>query len=234
MATLLGPWSVQYPINFVANGDTVHQGFYKHIQEITRIYGLLNALDSGKVTTSDLTAALANYVTTTTFNSHVNSASPHPNLTLGVDKITGNWPLSRVSGSLAAGNMDIAGLKTSLKPWIENLVGGGSASGNGYFTLPNGLMFQWGSRNLTIADGNEEIYQLNFHVAFPNECFSVMVTPQIKIKDEQLGVNYMSANCSVALNSFTKTYFRALFQVFETYSLQEVQSFTVRYLAIGN
>ena len=54
MATKLGgPWSVQYPLRYYSGGDTTAQGFGKHIQEIARIYGLLNALDTGKIDSED-------------------------------------------------------------------------------------------------------------------------------------------------------------------------------------
>jgi hypothetical protein len=42
-----------------------------------------------------------------------------------------------------------------------------SISGNGYFQLPSGLIFQWGSPNVTLGtDGT-----WNFPIAFPNSCF---------------------------------------------------------------
>lgn len=37
-------WKVVYIINFTSDGDTTAQAFYKHIQEIERMYGLLNIL----------------------------------------------------------------------------------------------------------------------------------------------------------------------------------------------
>lgn len=132
-------YQVTYPINFVANGDTVHDGFHKHIQEIERIYGLLGGLERSKVTTGDLVSTLANYVTKSEFNDHVNSTNPHPNLqlaTLGgnldVSRITGNWDLSRVTGQLAVGNINMAGLiaylegNTGFADWIKSIAGGGS------------------------------------------------------------------------------------------------------------
>lgn len=191
MATLLGLWSVQYPINFVANGDTVHQGFNKHIQEISRIYGLLNALDSGKVTTGDLTDALKSYVTTTTFNNHVNSTNPHPNLALStlsgnldVSRITGNWPLSRVSGTLSADNMNVEGLKTKLKSWVEGLNTGGIsdsslASRRGRVKFTNGFMIQWDTLP-PFDDGHMETdYNYVFPYPFEVCCVGIWVTPWI-------------------------------------------------------
>ena len=173
-------YQVTYPINFVANGDTVHNGFHKHIQEIERIYGLLGGLERSKVTTGDLVSTLANYVTKTEFDNHVNSTNPHPKLqlaTLGgnldVSRITGNWPLNRVSGTLGTGNMDINGLKSSLQSWVEGLGGGGvsdvSFGTNGYLKFQNGLMIEWGTIPAVSNDTHD--YAVTFHKAFPNACF---------------------------------------------------------------
>lgn len=148
MPTLLGPWNVQYPINFVANGDTVHEGFNKHIQEIARIYGLLNALDAGKADTSDLTAlrdsllaaigALSGGPVPDIFMSdlinHINSDNPHPNLLLTNTK--GKLPVARVDGLIPYLEAD-AGFAN----WIKSLVGSGSGGGsylkqNGKKTMP--------------------------------------------------------------------------------------------------
>ena len=57
---LLGPWSVLYPVRFYSGGDTTRQAFGKHIQEITRIYGLLNALDAAKAGSEEIIEAITN------------------------------------------------------------------------------------------------------------------------------------------------------------------------------
>ena len=69
--TLLGPWNVKYPTNFYDGGDSAAQVFEKHIQEIIRIYGLLNALDEGKLDIGDFERAM---------DAHINDSDPHPNL----------------------------------------------------------------------------------------------------------------------------------------------------------
>ena len=56
MPTLIGPFNVGYPVNFTSGGDTTRDAFSKHIQEIERIYGYLNALDAGKVSASDVSS----------------------------------------------------------------------------------------------------------------------------------------------------------------------------------
>lgn len=57
---LLGPWNVAFPVRFRSGGDTTSQAFGKHIQEIERIYGLLNALDVAKIGNEELTELLIN------------------------------------------------------------------------------------------------------------------------------------------------------------------------------
>ena len=52
---ILGPWSVQFPVRFHSGGDTTAQAFGKHINEIDRIYGLLNSLDVAKIGNEELT-----------------------------------------------------------------------------------------------------------------------------------------------------------------------------------
>ncbi len=138
MPTLLGPWNVQYPINFVANGDTVHEGFNKHIQEIARIYGLLNALDAGKADTSDLTALRDSLIAAieavsggpvpdifmSDLINHINSDNPHPNLLLTNTK--GKLPVSRVDGLIPYLEAD-AGFVN----WINSLIAAAIAGSSG-------------------------------------------------------------------------------------------------------
>lgn len=238
MATLLGPWSVQYPINFVANGDTVHQGFYKHIQEITRIYGLLNALDSGKVTTTDLTSSLANYVTTTTFNSHVNSASPHPNLTLGVDKITGNWPTSRISGnwdlSKVTGTLAV-GKINGLEDYVKGISSGITdvrLNTNGYVKFGNGLIIQWGAWAHGPNNLMERIKEFAFNIAFPSSCLSVVISTQARFNNEAIGENYGYADVGAILVSFTKNACRVIVEGMSGYD-SDIKTLHIPYIAIG-
>ena len=51
---LIGPFSKGFAVNFKSGGDTTRDAFHKHIQEIDRIYGYLNALDADKVSASDV------------------------------------------------------------------------------------------------------------------------------------------------------------------------------------
>ena len=173
MSVSIGPWDPQYPVNFYESGDTVTQAFGKHIQEIERIYGLLNALDADKVSGAELAeilrsyvtltylnARLGDYVTNATFNSHVNSGDPHPNLqlstlrgSLGFDRITGNLGFDRVTGNIPANRIN--GLNEAIDARLPS--GGGGLTietGTGYVQFSNGFMMQWGSVSATGNDSS--------------------------------------------------------------------------------
>ena len=92
MPTLFGPFNIGYPILFRSGGDTVTEAFGKHIQEIERIYGILNTLDSGKLTTPDMLKYL---------NEHDTNAKAHRNLQLPFENITGNLDGVRIVGNIS-------------------------------------------------------------------------------------------------------------------------------------
>ena len=48
-------YNVAYPVNFYSGGDTTKEAFGKHIQEIQRIYGIINALNADKVSADEVT-----------------------------------------------------------------------------------------------------------------------------------------------------------------------------------
>ena len=92
---IIGPFSKGFAVNFRSGGDTTKDAFHKHIQEIDRIYGYLNALDVGKVSAADLTT-ITNKVTTldskvTTLDSKVttltNKVDGMPNVTTDITDI---------------------------------------------------------------------------------------------------------------------------------------------------
>ena len=64
------PVAVQYKVNFYSGGDTTRDAFSKHIQELERIYGLLNALDTAKVSASDVSSLTS---TISSLNSRINN-----------------------------------------------------------------------------------------------------------------------------------------------------------------
>lgn len=230
--TLLGPWSPQYPVDFYEGGDTVTEAFGKHIEEIERIYGLLNALDLGKVTTGDLTeilksyvtltalnARLGDYVTNSVFNNHVNSANPHPNMTLPMSKVTGNLDASRVNG-----------LVDVIK---QNTIAEGEVSANGYAKFGNGLIIQWGEWGFPEFKTNEYIITRSFKTSFPNACFAVSLTPHVRLHSELENTNYSEVDAGVLAVSWNKSQCRVIANAFSS-SIGDIKEIYASYIAIGN
>ena len=177
---LLGPFEVEFPVKFYSGGDTTRDAFSKHIQEIKRIYGILNALDSGKASSLAIAKAILD---------HVNSNNPHPNWkpSMNFSDISGNLDANRVYGLLSNATInaskviglealinnkvpDISGLINDLKdlkyeePKIEGK--------NGYMKLPNGMIIQWGVSTDASKTGNYT-GRITFNSEFPTACVSV-------------------------------------------------------------
>ena len=90
------PYVVGYPVNFAPSGDTTSQAFYKHIQEIIKIYGLLEDLNSRKAEMSDIASSLSDM--NGDLQSHIDSSSPHPNWNPTLSSLSGNLDVSRIDG----------------------------------------------------------------------------------------------------------------------------------------
>ena len=182
---LIGPFSVGFPVNFSSGGDTTKKAFKKHIDEITRIYGYLNALDAGKVSASDV-SGLSGSISgvSSQLTAHINSSTPHPNWkptlssldgNLDVSRITGNWPLSKTSGTLDASK--VSGLDAAITAKIPASSGDGitdsTLNTNGYVKFKNGLIIQWGVHKA--VSGAWE-HSVTFPIPFPNTCYTVVAT----------------------------------------------------------
>ena len=116
---ILGPFSVGFPVDFRSGGDTTKAAFGKHIQEIERIYGIINAIDSDKISASEFSSRLT---------AHMNDSNPHPNLSLSslggnidISRITGNLAASRVSGALTNSTIN-ADKVSNLSAFVQNLI----------------------------------------------------------------------------------------------------------------
>jgi hypothetical protein len=81
------PYNPAFKVDFTPEGDTTSVATDKHIQEILRIYGLLNDLNVRKHNVSDFNAWV---------NQHVYSSDPHPNL--NINNTVGNLPTERIDG----------------------------------------------------------------------------------------------------------------------------------------
>ena len=183
-------FDVAFPVNFVANGDTTKDAFGKHIQEIARIYGLLNALNTGKVSSSEVNNILKN---------HIDSTNPHPNYkpslsfsdisgnlninrvegNLPVSRLSGNYPASSVSGSLTNATIpsgNVTGLDDKVKSLTDGLgIKESTLSKDGYVKFGNGLMIEWGTTTKKGHVGGT-IETENFHHAFSQSCFALILT----------------------------------------------------------
>ena len=179
---LVGPFSVGYPVNFKSSGDTTRDAFGKHIQEIERIYGYLNALDAGKVSASDVSglsgsiSGLSSTISSlnTALTNHINSSNPHPNYkpSISWSDLTGTKPnLADFSGNLDASR-------------INNLPSSGgsgdgitesSLSNNGYAKFGNGLIIHWGEAPYN----SSQVNYYKFVKPFPSFCAAVNIQTHI-------------------------------------------------------
>ena len=188
---LIGPFSVGYPVNFTSGGDTTRDAFGKHIQEIERIYGYLNALDAGKVSASDVSGLSGSIGSVNTaLTNHINSSNPHPNYKPSVSwsdltnkpnlaDLNGNLPVSRITGLPSTSDTGDGITDSSL-------------SNNGYVKFNNGLIINWG--RLTLNQSNfasaasrygEDDYAITFAKAFTLACYIVTVGTEIDTTDNE-------------------------------------------------
>ena len=169
------PVGVGYPVDFRSGGDTTRDAFGKHIQEIERIYGMLNALDAGKVGASDVSGSIGSVNSSLT--AHINSSNPHPNWKPSLSGLSGKLDASRISGltSLIDGRIPASG---------GDGITSGSLGDNGYVKFKNGLIIQWGTSadiNRWTSDSglnNMSVPEtVNFSIEFPSKCLSISITP---------------------------------------------------------
>lgn len=182
MARVRGPYSAAFPVNFTSNGDTTRDAFKKHMDEITRLYGILTEFDKDIANAEGMTGQLT---------SHINSANPHPNYKPsvswsnvtdkpGLDDLGGTLTASKVKGALtgatiASGN--VTGLEAFVNGKIPASKGDGitesSLNESGSIKFANGLMIQWG---ISDSPANVANHAITFPKAFPTACYTVMLT----------------------------------------------------------
>ena len=193
MAREHGPYSVAFPVDFTSRGDTTRDAFRKHMDEITRIYGILTGIDADTLDTQTVSDMLQR---------HIDSTNPHPNYTPsvswsnvtnkpGLGDLSGSIDGSRISGTIAASKVSGAltgatiasGKVTGLEAFVNGVIdsrggddGGDSELGEtGYVKFGNGLMLQWGCIDY---DDNGVGMVINFPIEFTKGCYSLTVTPQ--------------------------------------------------------
>ena len=256
MAKVIGPWTPNYPVDFKSNGDTTRAAFGKHIQEIERIYGLLSGLGAAKIEAEDLTSAMTanknEWATaiateksaresaiaaevTARSNGDVALGRRIDGLTfgdiggtLGLDRTMGDLPSSRVSGNFGTDRID--GLENFVK---AHNVSEGNVNPNGYVKFGNGLIIQWGEWEFSDFPANEYIMTRNFYKNFPNACFTVLLTPHVRLQSEVDNVHYYGVDAGIFTVTWTTSQCRVLANGFSG-SVGDIKDFYAGYLAIGN
>ena len=237
---LLGPFSVGYPVLFRSGGDTTRVAFGKHIQEIERIYGILNALDSDKISASDLDDKLAAFKPKLSF-SDISGTLDISKITGNLDfsRITGNVPASRVVGKLSNANID-AGNVNGLNALVQSLIPAQDNKGdgitnvepddNGYAKFANGLIVQWGKTVIekNSADVPHTVYPCSFAIPFPNACLNVVLGTEAVID----ATNIDAANMIAQSKDVSRKGFGVILQQWGG-DYQGWDSLKIHYSAIG-
>ena len=229
------PVDVAYKVNFYTGGDTTRVAFSKHINEIKRIYGLLNALDAGKASASDISGSIGSI--TSSLTAHINSTNPHPNWKLSFSDISGTLPGSRVVGPLPYATIDatnVTGLPQAINNQLPAPSGDGITSNslneNGYVKFKNGLIIQWGCRTLDKSNWDEASYlNASFPTAFSAQCYTLIAGTEAEVPDS----DNKSVDCMVQVKDITKTGFKYLVQEFYRGSWHAWTKIHCNYIAIG-
>lgn len=219
-----------YPVNFSAkNGDTTSQAFAKHINEITRIYGLLAGIDASTIDSGAVNTLLQN---------HINSTAPHPKWVLkplwanvqnkpNLADLSGNLSTSRIEGleALINGKIPTVPSMNAIAGDVGSGITDKNSDTNGYMKFRNGLAIQWGRASVGTPYGEEQVRTVNFSKQFTN-CFVVMLT-YVHLSDaSDNDRNFIPQLLSKGANSFK-------------YKLEQAEScvwnsqMAIEYIAIG-
>lgn len=220
MTRLRGPYSVAFPVNFTSKGDTTRDAFRKHMDEITRIYGILTGLDADTMDADNV-------------NDSVNKILQNWKPSMSFSDISGNLDASKVSGKLTNANIDtgkVNGLEAFVKGLIPVGITDSSLNSNGYVNFYDKFMLQWGTNDiLTDSSG----HYVNFPKQFSSKCLHVLVTPRVYWNEVLLAEKTVVA---FTVESLSKTGFRYKFHCFHhpDRPLSEIQTETrINYMAIG-
>ena len=175
---LTEPFDVAFPVNFYSSGDTTTEAFGKHIQEIKRIYGVINAVNADKVSAEEITEKLDKINNDfvdfgNSLQEHIEASNPHPNYKPSFNDISGKLDASRLSGQLPIRVVE-NGTAVVVDPDITTIfvpqgIDYSILDNNGYVRFGNGLILQWGIVNT--GSGNE---RHSFKISFPKSCFIVV------------------------------------------------------------
>ena len=193
-------YSVGNPIVFKSGeegGDSVSVAFSKHIQEITRIYGILNELARADISANDLEELKSGNISGERVIGTIagNILGSH---------IKGAVDASQVSGPLTWCTME-AGNVNGLSQFINGVIDGrvdinisesAFSSRVGYIKLSNGLIAQWGNSGNIFQGAN--IGGMTFPFTFNSGCYMLQVT----YKDTDINGNTWCSVVSCTKNSF--------------------------------
>lgn len=224
------PYSVAYPVNFRSGGDTTRDAFRKHIDEIERIYGIINAVNADKVSSSGVTSAINSAIA-----AHQNSTNPHPNWrpSYSFSDITGTIDASKVSGKLTNANIDY-GKVNGLGDYVRGLIPAGNGIteksldiNGGYVKFQNGLILQWGKT----IDQHEYVSanienEATFSKEFPTTCYVVVAQVYHNGVEQTLGA-------MTSVTGMSKTGFKYIHEKFHASYGGGSNPWYLRYIAIG-
>ncbi|MBQ3446105.1 MAG: hypothetical protein IJG37_00495 [Synergistaceae bacterium] len=153
-------YTVSYPVLFEAGGDTTRDAFNKHIQEIIKMYGILNELSGADISEEELDALKTGEIDTSRLNGNIEMSRITGDL--DISRVTGNIPGSRISGDISGANIShsrVTGLEAYVKSLIPSEDSGqndgiteGQLGASGYAKFGNGLIVQWGTEEVPSAD----------------------------------------------------------------------------------
>lgn len=220
-------FEITYPIDFRSGGDTTSQAIGKHREEIKKIYGHLNLLDSESLSGDEIKNIVSGITNNLTFENIKG--------TLDGSRITGTLtnakvPAANVYGKLTNATID-AGKVDGLKGYVDDAVkklipddrGDGITSDNlnqnGYVEFGNGFMIQWGVTD-EITGSDEKEHRYEFAKSFKHVCAAVNLT--LTVERANTGdfvahlISFDTSGFSMTRNSFpynssgtTRTHFMA-------------------------
>lgn len=236
----------QYTVNFKSGGDLTKDAFWKHIQEIHRIYGILNDLDANSVDSAAVTKAIDDAINKL-------KSTWKPSLTF--NDISGTLDGSRLSGNISAAlikgaltNATIpSGNVTGLEGFVNGKISaiptppdkgdglsrctiGTRTSPSGYGVFKNGLIMEWGRSTF---EATEHKGHINFSLPFPNAC--LLVVACIYLNDGEInGRQYAGTYNGFAVTEFNNNGF-GFFSQIDTHdsNLTGYSGRFVNYVAIG-
>ena len=238
---LTQPLDVAYPVAFRSGGDTTKAAFGKHIQEIERIYGILNALNSDKLSASEFTekcekleSSISNAQSTLQSNltSHINATNPHANWKVDLSsQITGSLDASKVSGDLSGATIDkskITGLETYVKGFVKEEFNCSAYSnyGHAYANFAGGLQIRAGF--VKIEDISD--YESTQRTVYYNQSFTMHSLCVVLTLETTSGS--ITADWTPLLVEENKSYFKYIMNHVEGGG--DVSNLFLHYIAFGH